>query len=183
MFSQQGYLFGGLGDGGGLQLVFAGARSGKAAAGRAEGRSSSREKLPGAFGNPAPDLSVRQPRDRGDAERSAPAETGMTRRRRCKFFQAFVSGLMLGVLRRRTAGRRAGPLRRPGPICRRSPGSQWRPGRAGSVSFGDLVSLRGWARPPSTAEGRRAVRIGINTPEDMSRWSADDHPHGDRAPA
>lgn len=170
VFSQQGYLFGGLGDGGGLQLVLQAPDPEKLLPVVQRAQELISEKLPGAFGNPAPDLSVRQPEIVATPNDQRLLETGMTRRDAAQILQAFVSGLYAGeffdgeqrvdVLVRSTPWADL-PALAGQPVATR---------QGGSVSFGDLVSLREGTGTPAIHrfEGRRAVRIGINTPEDMS---------------
>lgn len=55
----------------------------------------------------------------------------------------------------------------------------------GAVTFGDLVALREGTGTPAIHryEGRRAIRLGINTPEDMSLEDALRVIHNDIEPA
>lgn len=185
VFSQQGYLFGGLGDGGGLQLVLQAPDPEKLLPVVQKAQALIEEKLPGAFGNPDPDLTVRQPEIIAAPNDQRLLETGMTRRDAAQMLQAFVAGLYAGeffdgeqrvdVLVRSTPWADL-PALAGLPVATRL---------GGAVTFGDLVALREGTGTPAIHryEGRRAIRLGINTPEDMSLEDALRVIHNDIEPA
>ena len=170
VFSQQGFLFGGFGGDGGLQLVLQAPDPEKLLPVIQKAQELIAAKMPGAFGNPQPDLSVRQPEIVAAPNDQRLLETGMTRRDAAQILQSFVSGLYAGeffdgeqrvdVLVRSTPWNDL-PALAGLPVATRT---------GGTVNFGDLVKLREDTGTPAIHryEGRRAIRLGINTPEDMS---------------
>lgn len=170
VFSQQGLLFGGFGGSGGLQLVLQAPDPEKLWPAVQKAQELIPRKLPGAFGNPNPDLSVRQPEIVAAPNDQRLLETGMTRMDASQILQAFVSGLYAGeffdgeqrvdVLVRSTPWADM-PALAGLPVATRS---------GGTVSFGDLVNLREDTGTPGIYRynGRRSVALNINTPEDMS---------------
>lgn len=170
VFSQQGFLFGGLGNGGGLQLTLQAPDPEKLVPAVQKVLELLPQKLPGAFGNPNPDLSVRQPEIVATPNDQRLLETGMTRRDAAQMLQAFVSGLYAGEFfdgeKRvdvRVRSEKWSDLSALAgmPVATRS---------GGSVSFGDLVGLREGTGTPAIFryDGRRAIQVFINTPDGMA---------------
>jgi len=170
VFSQQGLLFGGFDGGGGLNITLQAPDPERLTPAIQKAMELIPQKLPGAFGNPQPDLSVRQPEIVASPNDQRLLETGMTRRDGAQILQAFVSGLYAGeyfdgekrvdVLVRSTTWpdlQALGGL----PVATRA---------GGTISFGDLVHLREGTGTPAIFryDGRRAVQLFINTPDDMS---------------
>ncbi|MFT3810813.1 MAG: efflux RND transporter permease subunit [Micropepsaceae bacterium] len=170
VFSQQGFLFGGFGGGGGLQLTLQAPDPEKLVPAIQRAMELIPQKLPGAFGNPSPDLSVRQPEIVGAPNDQRLLETGMSRRDAAQMLQAFVSGLYAGEFfdgeKRVDVLVRAEkwadlPALKGLPVATRT---------GGAVTFGDLVNLREGTGTPAIFryDGRRAVQLFINTPDGMA---------------
>ena len=170
VFAQQGFLFGGLGGGGGLQLVLQAPDPAQLTPAVQKAQELIPQLLPGAFGNPNPDLSVRQPEIVATPNDQRLLETGMTRRDAAQILQAFVSGLYAGEFfdgeKRVDVLVRAKPFESMAELA----GLPVATRQGGTVSFGDLVKLREDTGTPAIwrYEGRRSIGLNINTPEDMS---------------
>ena len=170
VFSQQGFLFGGFGGGGGLQLVLQAPDPAQLTPAVQKAQELIPQLLPGAFGNPNPDLSVRQPEIVATPNDQRLLETGMTRRDAAQILQAFVSGLYAGEFfdgeKRVDVLVRAKPFESMAELA----GLPVATRQGGTVSFGDLVKLREDTGTPAIwrYEGRRSIGLNINTPEDMS---------------
>jgi multidrug efflux pump subunit AcrB len=170
VFSQQGLLFGGFGGSGGLQLTLQAPDPEKLVPAVQKAMELIPQKLPGAFGNPQPDLSVRQPEIIAAPNDQRLLETGMTRRDAAQILQAFVSGLYAGeffdgekridVLVRSQKWSDMAALGGQ-PVATRT---------GGTVSFGDLVKLREGTGTPAIFrfDGRRSIQLFINTPDGMA---------------
>lgn len=170
VFSQQGFLFGGLGNGGGLELTLRAPDPEKLVPAVQKAMELIPQKLPGAFGNPNPDLSVRQPEIVATPNDQRLLETGMSRRDAAQILQAFVSGLYAGEFF--NGEKRVDVLVRSAkwndlaalggmPVATRT---------GGTVSFGDLVTLREGTGTPAIFryDGRRAIQLSINIPDGMA---------------